>query len=168
MPREERGSKVFSDILEADPDSLFPLQGALGYDIAQTLFVGPNSLVIEGASDLIYLSVISDMLGGAKRIALDPRWTLTPVGGSGKVQTFVSLLGAQKGLNIATLIDLQKSDQQKIENIYKRKLLKKKQVLTFADFNRHARSRHRGYVFACFLPRSGQRFLCEQAVEWRH
>ena len=134
LPREKRGSKVFSDILEADPDSLFPLQGALGYDIAQTLFVGPNSLVIEGASDLIYLPVISDVLGGAKRIALNPHWTLTPVGGSGKVQTFVSLLGAQKGLNIATLIDLQKCDQQKIQHIYKKKLLKKKQVLTFADF----------------------------------
>ena len=32
------------------------------------------------------------------------------------------------------LIDYQKKDQQTIENLYKGKLLKKKQVLTFADY----------------------------------
>lgn len=135
LPRGQSGTKVLSDVLEADPDSLFPLQGALGYDIVQTLFVGPNSLVIEGASDLVYLPVVSDVLNAAKRVGLDPRWTLTPVGGSDKVQTFVALLGAQK-LNIAALLDVQKADLQKIENLYKKKLLKKKQVLTFADFTK--------------------------------
>ena len=30
LPEDERGTKVFTDILEADSDSLFPLQGALG------------------------------------------------------------------------------------------------------------------------------------------
>ncbi|HLE57121.1 MAG TPA: AAA family ATPase, partial [Rhodothermia bacterium] len=112
LPREQSGTKVISDVLEADPDSLFPLQGAIGYDIAQTLFIGPNSLIIEGASDLVYLPVISDVLGGAKRVGLDARWTLTPVGGSDKVHTFVALLGAQE-LNIAALLDVQKADVQK-------------------------------------------------------
>ena len=134
LPRDRAGTKVFSDVLEADPDSLFPLQGALGYDIAQTLFVGPNSLVIEGASDLVYLPVLSDVLNAANRRSLDERWTLTPVGGADKVHTFVALLGAQKALNIAALLDIQSADSQKIENLYKKKLLKKKQVLTFADF----------------------------------
>ena len=58
-----------------------------------------------------------------------------PVGGSDKVHTFVALLGAQE-LNIAALLDVQKADVQKIENLYKKKLLKKKQVLTFADFTK--------------------------------
>jgi hypothetical protein len=39
LPNEQQGTKVFSDVLEADEGSLFPLQGALGYDIAQTLFL---------------------------------------------------------------------------------------------------------------------------------
>lgn len=56
------------------------------------------------------------------------------MGGSDKVPTFVALLGAQKGLKIATLIDIQSKDRQKIENLYKSKLLKKKYVITFADF----------------------------------
>ncbi len=65
---------------------------------------------------------------------MDGRWTITPVGGSDKVPTFVSLMGSQKDINVATLIDYQKNDQQTIENLYKRKLLKKSNVITFADF----------------------------------
>ena len=48
--------------------------------------------------------------------------------------TFAALLGAQKGLTIATLIDLQKTSQQSVENLYRRKLLHKSHVMTFADF----------------------------------
>ena len=52
LPDGEAGTKVTIDVLESSDDSLFPLQGALGYDIAQTLFVGPNSLIVEGVSDM--------------------------------------------------------------------------------------------------------------------
>lgn len=134
LPPEEDGTKVLTEVLEASGDSLFPLQGALGYELYQTLFVGPNSLVVEGVSDLIYLQTMSALLEEEGRTGLSPKWTITPVGGSDKVPTFVSLLGAQKGMKVATLIDIQKKDQQTIENLYKRKLLKKNHVLTFADF----------------------------------
>lgn len=134
LPREEDGTKVFTDVLEAGPDSLFPLQGALGYEIYQTLFIGPNNLVVEGVSDLLYIQTVSGILQSKGRAGLDSRWTITPVGGTSKVPTFAALIGSQKNLNIATLIDYQKSDQQMIENLYKKKLLKKSNVLTFADF----------------------------------
>ncbi|MBE3039739.1 MAG: AAA family ATPase, partial [Chloroflexi bacterium] len=138
LPREEDGTKVFTDVLEAGPDTLFPLQGALGYEIYQTLFIGPNSLVVEGVSDLLYIQTISGVLQSKGRVGLDSRWTITPVGGSDKVPTFVALIGSQKNLNVATLIDFQKGDQQMIENLYKKKLLKKSHVLTFADFTGQA------------------------------
>ncbi len=67
-------------------------------------------------------------------VGLSPKWTITPVGGADKVPTFVALLGAQRGLNLATLIDIQNKDRQKVENLYKGKLLKKKQVLTFSSY----------------------------------
>jgi len=134
LPRSEDGTKVFTDVLEAGPDSLFPLQGALGYEIYQTLFIGPNSLVVEGVSDLLYIQTISGVLQSKGRAGLDSRWTITPVGGSDKVPTFVALLGSQGNLNVATLIDFQKGNAQTIENLYKRKLLKKSHVLTFVDF----------------------------------
>jgi predicted ATP-dependent endonuclease of OLD family len=134
LPADQRGTKVFTDILEADPDSLFPLQSALGYDIAQTLFIGPNSLIVEGVSDLLYLPTIGGVLSTAGREALSAAWTITPVGGSDKIPTFVSLMGSQKKLKVAMLIDYQKKDQQSIENIYKKKLLARKNVHTFAQY----------------------------------
>ena len=134
LPIDKRGTKVTEDILEVDEGTLFPLQGALGYEIAQTLFIGPNSLIVEGVSDLMYLQTISSLLSENRRTSLRSEWVITPVGGSEKVPTFAALIGIQPGMNVATLIDLQKKDQQSIENIYKRKLLKKSHVLTFADF----------------------------------
>lgn len=135
LPPDEQGTKVLSEVLEAGEGSLFPLQGALGYDLAQTLFVGPNSLIVEGVSDLLYLQTISAVLEATGREGLNKKWTITPVGGSEKVPTFAALIGSQKKMKIATLIDLQKADKQRIENLYKKKLLQKKHVLTFADFN---------------------------------
>jgi hypothetical protein len=37
-------------------------------------------------------------------------------------------------MKLATLIDIQKRDRQRIEQLYKKKLLRKKNVLTFGDF----------------------------------
>jgi hypothetical protein len=37
-------------------------------------------------------------------------------------------------MNVATLLDIQKSDRELIEDLYKKKLLERKQVATYADF----------------------------------
>ncbi len=134
LPKEKDGTKVVTEIFDATSDSLFPLQGALGYEIHQSLFIGPNSLVVEGPSDMLYLNAISAELEREGRIGLSPKWVITPVGGSGKVPTFVALIAPQKGMNIATLLDIQASDKAQIEDLYKKKLLKKNQVVTYADF----------------------------------
>lgn len=134
IPRQEEGTKVLADVLEASEDSLFPLQGALGYELYQNLFVGPASLVVEGVSDLLYLQAMSALLEANGREGLAKDWTITPVGGADKVPTYVALLGSNQGLTVATLIDFQVKDQQQIENLYKHKLLAKKNVLTYADF----------------------------------
>ena len=134
LSEEQEGTKVITEVLDATPDSLFPLQGALGYEIHQTLFIGPNDLIVEGISDLLYIQTISAILQAHGKEGLSSDWTITPVGGSDKVPTFVALIGAQSNLNLAVLIDYQKKDQQKIEDLYKRKLLKKKNVQTYADY----------------------------------
>ena len=131
---DKKGTKVITDVLDATPDSLFPLQGALGYEIHQTLFIGPHSLVVEGVSDLLYIQTISALLQRNGEAGLSGKWTLTPVGGVSNVSTFVALIGAQKSMNLAVLIDYHKKDQQSIENLYKDKLLKQSNVLTFAQF----------------------------------
>jgi hypothetical protein len=133
LPEDEEGTKVFSDPLEVDPGTLFPLQGALAYDITQTLFIGPNSVLVEGVSELVYLPTMSTLLADAGRTQLDSRWTLTPVGGADKAASFVALFQSQKDLNVATLLDVQKKDEQRIEAL-KSRLRTTAHVLTFADF----------------------------------
>ncbi|NCP15407.1 MAG: hypothetical protein GW858_14830, partial [Sphingomonadales bacterium] len=134
LPKEEDGTKVLANVFDATDDSLFPLQGALGYEIQQTLFIGPNSLIVEGVADMLYLRAVSAQMEREGREGLSEQWIITPVGGSGKVPTFVALLGSQKGMNVATLLDIQNSDKQIIEDLYKKNLLTKKQVSTYADF----------------------------------
>ncbi|MCD4829330.1 MAG: AAA family ATPase [Candidatus Cloacimonetes bacterium] len=127
-------TKVTKDVLETDDDTIFPLQAAMGYSITQSLFIGPNCLIVEGPSDLIYLRCITSSLERSNRTGLSAKWTITPVGGADKVQTFVSLLGSQKDLKIAVLVDVKPEDRQSIENLYKKKLLTKSRVLTFGDY----------------------------------
>lgn len=134
LPKDQDGTKVMTNVFDATDDSLFPLQGALGYEIQQTLFIGPNSLVVEGPADMLYLRAVSAQLEREGRTGLSESWVITPVGGSGKVPAFVALLAPQKGLNVATLLDVQNSDRALIEDLYKKKLLKKKQVATYGDF----------------------------------
>jgi hypothetical protein len=134
LPKAEDGTKVVTNVFDASDDSLFPLQGALGYEIQQTLFIGPNSLVVEGAADLLYLWAVSAQLEREGGVGLSEKWVITPVGGSGKVPTFVALLAPQRGMNVATLLDIQDSDKALIEDLYKKKLLNKKQVSTYANF----------------------------------
>ena len=88
LPDERQGTQVITEVLDATPDSLFPLQGALGYEIYQTLFIGPNCLVVEGVSDLLYIQTISALLQECGKAGLSADWTITPVGGADKVPTF--------------------------------------------------------------------------------
>lgn len=131
--RAPLGTKVRDDILTRDPDTLFPLQGALGYEITQSLFIGKHTLLVEGASDILYLQALSNALKNRKRQGLDPRWTLCPTGGIGNVRAFVSLFGGNK-LEIAVLADQTKQDTKKIEELRKSEVLRAGKVFTVSDF----------------------------------
>lgn len=131
----ENGSIVSDSIQEKDPNTLFPLQAALGYDIAQNLFVSKNNLLVEGPADLIYLTVISSILEAEKRTSLKDNITIVPVGGLDKVSTFISLLRGSN-LNIACLLDTftDLKGKQKVEDLIKHKIIKDKQVRFFDEF----------------------------------
>lgn len=100
---KEAGAVVSAEVLSVDQDTLFPLQGALGYEIAQSLFIGPNNLLVEGTSDFTYLTVMSDHLRSLGRHALDERWRVLAAGSAANVPAFVALLG--KGLDVTVLVD---------------------------------------------------------------
>jgi predicted ATP-dependent endonuclease of OLD family len=132
-PKEILGTRVGDDVLSADRDTLFPLQGALGFEITQTLFVGKDSLLVEGPSDLLYLTAFSTELKKRNRVHLDPRWTLCPVGGVDKVAAFMSLLSGNK-LHVAVLVDYAHGQKKKVEDLRRSKILQDNHVLTFDMF----------------------------------
>ena len=125
----DRGSIISSNVLSTDPDTLFPLQGALGYDLAQHLFIGPDNLVVEGTSDLIYLKVMTSHLIENGRKGLNERWTITPVGGADLVPTFVALLGRKK-LDFTVFIDSRKEGHQKLQYLADKGYLANSRIVT--------------------------------------
>ncbi|MGY5780305.1 ATP-dependent nuclease [Rhizobium sp. LEGMi135b] len=131
--RSPIGTKVREDVLERDPDTLFPLQGALGYEITQTLFVGKNTLLVEGPSDILYLQALSEELRQRKRTHLDPRWTLCPSGGIGNIRPFMSLFGGNS-LNVAVLSDHGANEKRKIEELRRSEILKAGHFYSITEF----------------------------------
>jgi len=127
----DRGTVVTSDILASDRDTLFPLQAALVYDIAQSLFVGPDNLVVEGTSDFTYLTVISDHLRAQGRTPLDDRWRILPAGGSSNIPAFVALIGPR--LDVTVLVDAGTHGMQRLNDMAKNGLLREKRLITVAQ-----------------------------------
>jgi predicted ATP-dependent endonuclease of OLD family len=113
---DDEGTKVSAEVFRTDSETVFPLQAALGYDLAQTLFVGPNNLLVEGPSDLLYIQLLNQALAAKAMATLDARWVLVPTGGADKVATFVSLLGGNQ-LNVAVLMDISGNSMQRIKNL---------------------------------------------------
>lgn len=113
---EKLGTLVSADVLQADPETAFPLHAALGIELSQTLFVAPNVLLVEGPGDVVYLEVLSQALKQAGRTGLDDRFVITPAGGISKLPAFVTLLGANK-LNTVVLADSSTSDRAPITRL---------------------------------------------------
>jgi predicted ATPase len=117
----EDGTIISDSIQEKDPNTLFPLQAALGYD-------------------LIYLTVLSSLLEGEKRTFLNENITIVPVGGLDKVTTFISLLRGSK-LNVACLLDTftDQKGKQKVEDLVMHKIIKDKNIRFFNEFTNNGK-----------------------------
>jgi predicted ATP-dependent endonuclease of OLD family len=131
----ENGSTITDSIQQRDSDTLFPLQAALGYDIAQNLFISKNNLLVEGPADLLYLTVMSSVLESEKREGLKEGVTIVPVGGLDKVASFIALLKASK-LNIACLLDTftTQASKQRVDDLIRHKIIKDKHIRFFDEF----------------------------------
>jgi predicted ATP-dependent endonuclease of OLD family len=116
IDQDNAGTLISADVMYADSETSFPLHAAMGIDLSQTLFIAPDTLIVEGPSDLMYLEVLSQTLRAAGREGLDPKWAVAPVGGIAKLPTFVTLLGANK-LNIAVLADASLNDHESIQKL---------------------------------------------------
>lgn len=128
----DKGSVVSKDVHTVGADSLFPLQAALGYDVAQNLFIGPDNLLLEGTSDYTYLRIMSDHIASIGREGLSERWRLMQSAGATNMPTFVALLGER--LDVTLLIDGTSNNLQKIQNLIERKALSQRRLLVIDTF----------------------------------
>ena len=131
----KKGSTVSESIQQKDPNTLFPLQAALGYDIAQNLFISDNNLLVEGTSDLIFLEAMSGVLQAAGRTGLRDDITIVPVGGLDRVSTFISLLRGSK-LNVACLLDsvTNQKQQSSLDRLIADKIIRQQKIAFYDRF----------------------------------
>jgi hypothetical protein len=125
------GTKVSTDVLSTDPDTVSPLQRALDYEITQTLFIGKHTLLVEGSSDMLYLKWLSRQLEKDGKQGLDYRWNICVVRGVDRIPGFVSLFRGNN-LHIAAVVDVQHGQKARIGNA--QKALEDKHLLTLDTY----------------------------------
>ena len=111
-----KGTVISDDTVGNDPETVFPLQVALGYQMARTLFLTPHCLFVNASSDLIYLQVLGEMVASKGRVRLDPRWVVIPVGGADNLPTFASLL-EENYVSVAVLMDVTPTNKERVERL---------------------------------------------------
>ena len=128
------GTHISDSVQEKDPNTIFPLQAALGYNLAQNLFVSKRNLLVEGISDLTYLTIMSSMLEANNRVGLNENIIIVPTGGVDKVATFVSLLRGNE-LNMVCLLDTftDQYAQARLKNLVAQNIIKENKIIFYHD-----------------------------------
>jgi predicted ATP-dependent endonuclease of OLD family len=98
------GTKVHTTISSSDPAGLLPLQEALGYDLAQSLFAQSRNLVLEGITDYWYIDATAQMLRNDGVCNLNEKIALVFADSAGKLVYYATILHAHK-LKVAALLD---------------------------------------------------------------
>lgn len=137
------GTVITDNLQGADPRTIFPLQAALGWTIAQNLFISERNLLVEGPSELVYLQLASGFLDADGGGSLRQDVTIVPTGGLDNVATFVSLLGAS-GLKLAVLHDYRGSPEQKLTGLVRDKLLAAKALFNVSQFREPTKAAENG------------------------
>nr|WP_246742610.1 AAA family ATPase [Microvirga splendida] len=105
------GTKVHTSVTSSDPAALLPLQEALGYDLAQSLFAQQRNLLLEGLTDYWYLEAVADLLAEAGAARLNDKIALIPSNTASKVVYFATILHAHN-LKVAALLDSDSAGDQ--------------------------------------------------------
>lgn len=132
MVGRETGTKVHTTVSASDSTALLPLQEALGYDLAQSLFTHRKNLVMEGLTDYWYVETVAQMLRDSGEANLDEKISLVPAGDAGKVVYYATILHAQK-LKVAALLDSDSAGDQAAQQEHLVHTLGNKRILRTKD-----------------------------------
>lgn len=98
------GTKVHTTLSSSDPAGLLPLQEALGYDLAQSLFSQERNLILEGLTDYWYIDCTAQLLSNGSIISINEKIALVFANSAGKVVYYATILHAHS-LKVAALLD---------------------------------------------------------------
>ena len=104
MTDRDEGTRVHTTVTANDPAALLPLQEALGYDLAQSLFSQQRNLILEGLTDYWYVEATAALLKASGEAELNDKISLIPANSAGKVVYFATILHANN-LKVAALLD---------------------------------------------------------------
>lgn len=133
---QKAGVEVSRVNLQADRDTVLPVESALGYSISQHLFIGSgHHLLVEGSSDFIYLMRMSAYMEANKKPILSPKLAMIPVGGIANMPAFVALMGSR--LEVSVLVDGEKSASvlDRSRNAAKENGISQKRIMTIGEID---------------------------------
>lgn len=133
MTDRKTGTKVHTHVTADDPRSIFPLQEALGYDLAQSLFGQQRNLVCEGLTDYWYVEGTSSLLRDSGLASLNEKIAICPANNAAKVVYYSTILHSQK-LKVAALLDSDQAGEVAATQDDFVRLLGKKRILRTKDF----------------------------------
>jgi predicted ATPase len=127
---DDQGTKVRNELDGAGRQTLAPLLGAVGHRLLRRLELAPDTLLVDGPTELLYLEVLSGLLRDNGHEFLDPRWVLVPAGGLDGLPVLAALLGAP--LEAAVLLDADGGDHL-ARSLAQRGLLLPERVVSVAE-----------------------------------
>lgn len=133
MKNRRESTKVHTTISSSDPAGLLPLQEALGYDLAQSLFSQQRNLILEGITDYWYLDATAELLRAAKVENLNDKIALVFANSAGKVVYYATILFAHN-LKVAALLDSDAAGDQAAQQENLVHTLGNKNILRTKDF----------------------------------
>ena len=133
MKNRKDGTKIHTTISSSDPAGLLPLQEALGYDLAQSLFSQQRNLILEGITDYWYLDATANLLREDKVEILNEKIALVFANSAGKVVYYATILFAHN-LKVAALLDSDVAGDQAAEQENLVHTLGNKSILRTKDF----------------------------------
>lgn len=133
MKSRESGTVVHTTLSSEDPAGMLPLQEALGYDLAHSLYSQQRNLVLEGITDYWYVEATSELFRAAEQTAVNDKIALVFANSAGKVVYYATILHAHK-LKVAALLDSDVAGDQAAEQENLVHTLGNKKILRTKDY----------------------------------
>jgi predicted ATP-dependent endonuclease of OLD family len=133
MKSREAGTAVHTTLSSEDPAGMLPLQEALGYDLASSLFSQQRNLILEGITDYWYIEATSELFKAAGEPSVNDKIALVFANTAGKVVYYATILHAHK-LKVAALLDSDSAGDQAAQQENLVHTLGNKNILRTKDY----------------------------------